>query len=86
MFHSGIGNPAAAQHPGQFRRPLVAFEILDLSGHAPVALALFHAEVMMRKAGDLRQVGYAEDLAVFPQLPQLFADRFRSTPPDAAPA
>ena len=65
---------------------LGAFGFLEIAhlGHSPaVAVALFHPEMVMRKAHDLRQMGYAKDLTPFSQLSQFLAHHLGGATSDA---
>src|SRR3990167_7099787 len=61
VLEHGVGDLAAAQHARQFGDALASFQVLDARDGPPVLLDFFHAEVVMSKARNLRQVRDAED-------------------------
>ena len=83
MLQYGLGDPAAAHHTRQFVCPLGPLQIFDAGGRAAGAFGFLHPEMMVGEAGYLRQVGDAEDLAAFGQLPQFSADGLRGAAADA---
>ena len=77
MFQDCLSNLTAGKHAGQFLDALLfARETLDGRNRASATRQLLDIKMVVRKAGDLRQVSYAEHLRVSRQTLQTLANRF----------
>jgi hypothetical protein len=63
------GHGFTAHHAGDFLHSGIAIKGLDLALRRGAVTLLGHAQMLVAQAGDLRQVGHAQNLAAFAECP-----------------